>query len=460
MFDVAIVGAGIAGASLATALGRRGVRVLVIERDLRPPAHLFVGELLQPGGLASLRDLGLGACVEGIDAQPVRGFAVLTEGDGQALSYPRRRGEHNVAGCSFHHARFVERLRDAAMAEPTVEVVEGTVVGLSEEGGFVSGLRWRDREGCEREARARLTVAADGRASRMRRQLANGQGVKRLSHSVGLLLRDGSLPFPEHGNVFLSRPAPMLSYRIARDAVRVLVDVPGELPGTRDGRLAAYLLETVAPQIAECMRGAFVDAVTSEPLRVMPNLSLVARPLRRPGSVLIGDAFNMRHPLTGSGMTVALNDARLLVELLADHPFDSPAELERRIERYYVERKPLSVTVDVLSSALYRIFCADDAGLESLRDAVLRYWRLGGVAVSGPMSLLSGLSPKPGLLLMHYLAVALTGVGHSLLPGRNRWGVPVVGGGELRDASQLAIAAMRTMKPHVRRVLATAGVSA
>ena len=38
------------------------------------------------------------------------------------------------------------------------------------------------------------------------------------------------------------------------------------------------------------------------------------------GAVILGDAFNMRHPLTGAGMSVALNDALVLKEILRDIP--------------------------------------------------------------------------------------------------------------------------------------------
>jgi squalene monooxygenase len=40
----------------------------------------------------------------------------------------------------------------------------------------------------------------------------------------------------------------------------------------------------------------------------------------QPGALLLGDAFNMRHPLTGGGMTVALSDCSLLAELLRPVP--------------------------------------------------------------------------------------------------------------------------------------------
>jgi squalene monooxygenase len=57
-YDVAIVGAGIIGCALATALGKQGRKVLVLERDLSEPDRI-VGELLQPGGVQALEKLGL-----------------------------------------------------------------------------------------------------------------------------------------------------------------------------------------------------------------------------------------------------------------------------------------------------------------------------------------------------------------------------------------------------------------
>jgi 2-polyprenyl-6-methoxyphenol hydroxylase-like FAD-dependent oxidoreductase len=38
------------------------------------------------------------------------------------------------------------------------------------------------------------------------------------------------------------------------------------------------------------------------------------------GALLLGDAFNMRHPLTGGGMTVALSDCKLLCDMLRPLP--------------------------------------------------------------------------------------------------------------------------------------------
>lgn len=59
--------------ALGFSLAQSGRRVLVLERDLATPDRI-VGELLQPGGCASLRALGMGDCLDGIDAVPTLGY--------------------------------------------------------------------------------------------------------------------------------------------------------------------------------------------------------------------------------------------------------------------------------------------------------------------------------------------------------------------------------------------------
>lgn len=48
----------------------------------------IVGELLQPGGVAALNQLGLGHVLEGIDATPVEGYCVVSGGREVGIPYP------------------------------------------------------------------------------------------------------------------------------------------------------------------------------------------------------------------------------------------------------------------------------------------------------------------------------------------------------------------------------------
>lgn len=51
-----------------------------------------------------------------------------------------------------------------------------------------------------------------------------------------------------------------------------------------------------------------------------------------------------------------------------------------------------------------------------MRSACFDYLSLGGMYSSGPISLLSGLNPKPSVLVMHFAMVAVYGVGRLVFP--------------------------------------------
>lgn len=51
-----------------------------------------------------------------------------------------------------------------------------------------------------------------------------------------------------------------------------------------------------------------------------------------------------------------------------------------------------------------------------MRQACFDYLSLGGLFSQGPVSLLSGLNPRPLSLVLHFFAVAVFGVGRLLLP--------------------------------------------
>ncbi|KAK9863645.1 hypothetical protein WJX84_003359 [Apatococcus fuscideae] len=429
IWDLTVVGAGIAGCSVAYSLAKgHSRRILLLERDLQQPDRI-VGELLQPGGVLALQRLGLEDCVSGIDAQKVYGYYMFKDGNEARVAYPvdgvRSLPGREVAGRSFHNGCFVQRLRQAAASCPGVTLRQATVRRLIngkggewDDGQVVAGVQYRSQDGTVRTASAHLTVVCDGMHSSLRRKLSNPD-IHHPSHFVGLLLEDATLPHPNFGHVVLGEPSPILFYPISSTQVRCLVDVPGEkLPQQGDGSLASYLLETVAPQVPQQLREAFGAAVHAGRMRSMQNKQMPAAPLHCPGALLLGDAFNMRHPLTGGGMTVALSDTQLLREMLLPLPdFSDPIQTANATAAFYVRRKPLSATVNTLANALYAVFCwKDSASHEEMRKACFDYLRLGGMHAEGPMSLLSGLRPQPSILVMHFFMVALYGVGRLLVP--------------------------------------------
>ncbi|KAL6222737.1 hypothetical protein ACLB2K_006128 [Fragaria x ananassa] len=415
--DVVIVGAGVAGAALAHTLGKEGRRVRVIERDLTEPDRI-VGELLQPGGYLKLIDLGLEDCVEEIDAQRVLGYALFKDGKNTTLSYPLEQFHSDVAGRSFHNGRFIQRMREKAATLPNVQLEQGTVTSLLEENGIIKGVQYKTKDCQELQAHAPLTIVCDGCFSNLRRTLCKPQ-VEVPSCFVGLILENCDLPFANHGHVILADPSPILFYQISSTEVRCLVDVPGQkVPPIANGEMANYLKNVVAPQLPPELHDPFISAIDKGNIRTMPNRSMPANPRPTPGALLMGDAFNMRHPLTGGGMTVALSDIVILRDLLQPlRDINDAPSLCNYLESFYTLRKPVSSTINTLAGALYKVFSASpDQARKEMRQACFDYLSLGGVCSTGPVALLSGLNPCPLSLVLHFFAVAIYGVGRLLLP--------------------------------------------
>ncbi|RVW47087.1 Squalene monooxygenase [Vitis vinifera] len=403
--DVIVVGAGVAGSALAHTLGKDGRRVHVIERDLSQPDRI-VGELLQPGGYLKLIELGLEAtvsadCLNEIDAQRVLGYALYKDGKNARLSYPLEQFHSDVAGRSFHNGRFVQRMREKAASLPNVKMEQGTVTSLIEEKGSIKGVQYRTKAGEELKAYAPLTI------------------VDVPSCFVGLVLENCQLPHANHGHVILADPSPILFYPISSNEIRCLVDVPGQkVPSIANGEMACYLKTVVAPQIPPELHNAFISAIDKGNVKTMPNRSMPASPYPTPGALLMGDAFNMRHPLTGGGMTVALSDIVVLRDLLKPlQNLNDAAALCKYLEAFYTLRKPVASTINTLAGALYKVFCASpDQARKEMREACFDYLSLGGIFSNGPIALLSGLNPRPLSLVLHFFAVAVYGVGRLLLP--------------------------------------------
>ncbi|XP_042695705.1 squalene monooxygenase isoform X2 [Centrocercus urophasianus] len=407
--EVIIVGSGVLGSSLATVLARDGRKVTVIERDLKEPDRI-VGELLQPGGFNALKDLGLEDTVQGIDAQTVNGYIIhdLESKSEVEIPFPTSEDGRVVSGRSFHHGQFIMGLRRAAMAEPNAKFIEGTVTQLLEEDDCIVGVQYKDKEtGDTKELHAPLTVVADGLFSKFRKNLVS-QKVTVSSHFVGCILKDAPQFKTNYAELVLAKTSPVLIYQISSTETRVLVDIRGEMPKN----LKEYMLESIHPQLPDHLKEPFLIAVQNDRLRTMPASFLPPSAVNKKGVLLLGDAYNIRHPLTGGGMSVVLNDVKIWRSLLQDIPdlYEDSDILKAKKAFYWSRKKSHSFVVNILAQALYELFAATDDSLHQLKRACFHYFRLGGECVSGPVGLLSVLSPKPMVLIGHFFAVALYAV--------------------------------------------------
>ncbi|KAG6738326.1 hypothetical protein POTOM_057938 [Populus tomentosa] len=395
--DVIIVGAGVAGSALAYALAKDGWRVQVIERDLTEPDRI-VGELLHAGGCIKLAELGLEDCLDGIDSQIVFSFAAVhKDGRRTAISYPS-----NACSRSFHHGRFIQKLREKAASLPKyssfplqpigtdVKLEQGTVTSLVEENGSIKGVLYKTKAGQELAASASLTIVCDGCFSNLRRNLCN------------------------------PKDSIVVTYPISSNEIRCFVDVPGsKQPPISNGEMASYLKTVVAPQMPPELHNAFICAIEKGNIRTMPNRIMAASPSPTPGAFMIGDSLNMRHAVTGGGMTVGLSDVVLLRDLLRPlNDLRDGAAICKYLESFDILRKPTAFAINTLASTLHTVFSSSDQdpSRKEMKEAFFNYLSLGGVFSEGLMALLSGLNPAPLSLVFHCFAMLAYAVGRLLLP--------------------------------------------
>ncbi|KAK4234345.1 squalene epoxidase [Achaetomium macrosporum] len=349
--DVLVIGAGIAGCAIAAAFAQQGRRVGAIERSLREPDRIV--ELLQPGGVAALSTLGLAQCLEGIEATPVEGYHLFWK-DEQATFWfcpvpggSKFTDEIEAAekpfGRSFHRGKFVGRLRAAIAVAPNITLVEATALELlrDERTGAITGAVC-SRNGGPREAYyAPLTILADGPTSNFRSQFTRHRPTAR-SRFWGLELINAELP--KHGYAYgvLGAGPPILIYQTRPRETRVLIDIPDET----HRRL----------QTNESVRNYIYQRVVPTDRPPPANDWMPSTRNTTPGLVMLGDASNMRHPISGSGMTVALKDPVLLAELLNPKRIPSFEDTEavlKELRRFHWRRKNYSASLNILAQALY-----------------------------------------------------------------------------------------------------------
>ena len=287
------------------------------------------------------------------------------------------------------------------------------------EGEVVAGVSYVPKGGEKVEqATAPLTLVCDGMFSTLRKRMMDAE-IHKPSFFVGVILEDCPLPCPNHGHVVLADPSPILFYPISSTEVRCLVDIKGDrLPSAGNGDLAKYMQEVVGPQLPRTLQGPFLAAVEKGRFRSMQNKAMAAKPVCHAGAVMLGDSYNMRHPITGGGMTVALHDTQLLCEMLHPLPnFDDPLATASQTTSFFKARKPWAGTINTLANALYLVFCRNGQRWgDVMQEACFQYLKKGGWYAAGPVSLLSGLAPKPYVLVTHFIMVALYGVGSLLAP--------------------------------------------
>jgi 2-polyprenyl-6-methoxyphenol hydroxylase-like FAD-dependent oxidoreductase len=315
MVTCCIAGCGPAGAMLGLLLARAGVDVLVLEKHadfLRD----FRGDTLHPSTLRLFDELGLGDRLLELPHQKAPVLGVTTDdGDFTLADFRRLPGRHRYLAF-MPQWDFLDFVADQARPLPGFELrMRAEALGVLEEAGRVVGLTYRDRDGELHQVRARLTVAADGRDSGLRRTA----GLRPIEFGAPMDVLWFRLPrYPTDPVPTFGRLAPgHLMVLIQRGdywqiAYVIAKDTADELHEAGLDRLRASVAELVP------FLGDRVDELASwDDVRMLRVQVDRLRRWFRPGLLCIGDAAHAMSPIGGVGINLAVHDAVAAANLLA-----------------------------------------------------------------------------------------------------------------------------------------------
>jgi menaquinone-9 beta-reductase len=332
-YDVAIVGASVAGCTAATFLGRQGVRVALIESHSDPESfkrmctHAFHGS-----ASPTFERLGILDAVE--DAGARRGGLNIWSRYGwfssplDSAAGPGR----DLNNLNIRRETLDPMLRRLAAGTEGVELMMGnTVTSLLRAGGRVSGVVTRDREGSERELRAKLVVAADGRGSSVARLAGHRTRVKPNNRFCFMAYyRDTPLLTGPSSQTWFSDPDMTYAFP-TDDDLTLLVCVPhkdrlAEFKADPEAALArAYARLPEAPRVDPDKRVGKVLGKLDAP-------NEVRRPVGQ-GVAYIGDAATAADPVWGAGCGWAMQSGEWLAEEVGP-ALREGAGLDRALARY------------------------------------------------------------------------------------------------------------------------------
>jgi menaquinone-9 beta-reductase len=315
--DVAIVGGGIAGSTLATVLAREGIEVVVLERQLRY-ADRVRGENLHPWGVAEARHLDIHDTLLAAGGHLVEEYVNYRDGDdpdtAEASPLPLSHLFDDVPGeVNLAHPAACEAL--AATARGAGARVLRGVRHLEVAPGTPPQVSYR-LDGAPQKLTCRLVVGADGRASRVRRQ--TGIRLQRTSgtHLIAGLLVDDLAIDPRRNVVSIGEDVWMVTFPQGAGRARVYLCPPTEDPHRYTGTAGIERFLTASCFDAVPNGHLWAEATPSGPCRTFPaDDTWTERPFAE-GVVLIGDAAGHNNPLIGQGLALALRDVRSVSEQL------------------------------------------------------------------------------------------------------------------------------------------------
>jgi 2-octaprenyl-6-methoxyphenol hydroxylase len=393
--DVAVVGGGMVGASLAAALAGSGLKVLLAESvPFGDHAQPSFDERTTALGNASRRIFTALGVWERIapQAAAIRAIHVSEAGSfGVARLKASEQGIDAFGYVAANRAIGAALWAKIAAAPELVLRVPARVIEAAVDVGSARLVLASEQHGRE-QVSARLVVAADGAHSQIR--AAAGIGADIEDYEQVAVVANVAADRPHDGTAYerFTGSGPLALLPLYDGSFAVIRACPPQ-------RAAALLALADAPWLAELQRqfgwrvGRLVRAGrrASYPLKLTRATASIA-----PRTVLIGNASQALHPVAGQGFNLGLRDAAMLAEVIVEAGGDVGAP--QLLERFAAWRARDRAGVVGFTDSLVKLFGDGRPGMGLLRNLGLLMFDLAPPAKSALARVSSGFGgPTPRL---------------------------------------------------------------
>jgi 2-polyprenyl-6-methoxyphenol hydroxylase-like FAD-dependent oxidoreductase len=316
--DVVVVGAGIAGASIAAVLARGGLEVLLLERQ-RAYRDRVRGEYMAPWGVLEARAVGLETAIRGAHAVDARysvsydelvapSAAEAAKGDASTI-LPGVRGPM----CASHPQAC------QALADEAVRLGAKLVCGVTEvrvQAGTRPSVTYLN--GTEMQVRPRLIIGADGRTSTVRQQSGIHINKAPASHVIAGLLVERASRWPaDQFSIGVEGDLQFYVFPQGGGRLRLYTCHANEQATRWAGRAGPqrFLQAFAGLRSIPAARG-LGGATAAGPCATFSGEQTWCEEPYADGVVLLGDAGGYDDPVDGQGLSLAMRDVRQLSELL------------------------------------------------------------------------------------------------------------------------------------------------
>ena len=307
VFDVAIIGYGPAGATLANLLGQYGLSVLVLEREAEiyplPRAIHFDGETMRVFETAGLRPQ-----VETISRPGLKGM-YFNNAAGETLLIRAGTQERGPHGCAtnhyFHQPELEAVLRSGLQRFAQVQVRTRHEVTAIQDGADTATLQVTNLQTQESHTvQARYVVGCDGARSMVRKAMGTKMvdlGLHQPWLVFDVRLKTDVPGLPDHTVQHCDPARPMTYCNVTGNRRRwEIMLMPGDDPAqlVQPETLWKLVRKWVTPEQADIERAV-----------IYTFHSVIAEGWRQGRLMLAGDAAHQTPPFLGQGMCAAIRDA-------------------------------------------------------------------------------------------------------------------------------------------------------